>query len=170
MLCIFSHFIIYSSVLNNLKRVLSLLGISIFLSKCWYTKHRSISLDNGIMDCVGLFKILFGKQTFTFTTSLFDVVSDLINSLNFLGFYNSSMDEKLIAKKEYLYSCNLSHTINISNSCNVTVITSYEETEEIHQTWGIISIFLMFLPGIIGGSLIMAWTCINFTWLLELHT
>ena len=115
------------------------------------------------MDCVGLLKILFGKQTFTFTTSLFDVVSDLINSLNFLGFYDSSMDEKLIAKKEYLYSCNLSHTINISNSCNVTVITSYEETEEIHQTWGIISIFLMFLPGIIGGSLIMAWTCINFT-------
>ena len=116
-----------------------------------------------LMDCVGLLKVLFGKQTFTVTTSLFDVVSDLINSLNFLGFYNISMDEKSILKKEFVYSCNLSHTVNISNLCKLTVTTDYGETEEIHQTWGIISIFLMFLPGIIGGSLIMAWTCINFT-------
>ena len=115
------------------------------------------------MDCVGFLKVLFGKQTFTVITSLFDVVSDLINSLNFLGFYNISMDEKSILKKEYVYTCNLSHTVNISNSCNLTVTTGYEEREEIRQTWGIISIFLMFLPGIIGGSLIMAWTCINFT-------
>ena len=97
-----------------------------------------------IMDCVGILKVLFGKPTFTFITSLFDIVSDVINSLNFLGYYNSSMDEKLIAKKEYIYSCNLSHTINVSHLCNLTVTTSYEETEEIHQTWGIISIFLMF--------------------------
>ena len=33
-----------------------------------------------------------GKHTFAFSSSLFDVVSDVLNSLNFLGYYNNSMD------------------------------------------------------------------------------
>ena len=65
----------------------------------------------------------------TFFSSLFDVGSDLINSLDFLGYNVSSTN------------------VNVISLSSVTNTPNNTEEFEVHQRWGIFGISLIFLPG-----------------------
>ena len=65
----------------------------------------------------------------TLASSSFDIGSDLINSLDFLG---------------YNISDTITDTVFGSNTTEII-----DKSEE-HKTWGILGIFLIFLPGIIA--------------------
>ena len=86
------------------------------------------------MDFVGL-----GKHTFTFSSSLFDVVSDILNSLNFMGYYNPT-------------TSNESSWMNISQESSDVTINEYRED----KIWGIVGLIIVFLPGIFSfGPLVL---------------
>ena len=92
------------------------------------------------------------KHTLTFSSSLFDVTSDVINSLNFLGYYkNSTQISSLLGNvtKESNHSFQNSNYSIVSNS---TFQSDMIENDEVHQLWGIIGMAFIFLPGFIGGS------------------
>ena len=95
-----------------------------------------------------------GKHTFAFSSSLFDVVSDVVNSLNFLGYYNNSMDS---SNSTFAMIEPVNYTIpqNKTDVSNVTYRNVAEETSEAHKIWGIISMLLVFLPWVIGGSILL---------------
>ena len=78
------------------------------------------------MDFVGL-----TKHTFTFCSSLFDVVSDILNSLNFMGYYNPR-------------TRNESSGMNISQENSNVTMSEYRED----KIWGIVGLIIVFLPGI----------------------
>ena len=96
-----------------------------------------------------------GKHTLTFSSSLFDVVSDVINSLNFMGYYKNStqIDVRLTDETKDSNSSILYH--NHSNVCSLTFGSDVEENGAVHQIWGIVSMILVFLPGIISGFLLV---------------
>ena len=86
------------------------------------------------------------KNTFTFTSSSFDVGSDVVNALNFLGYFNAN------ATNNTIIPFNGSHNFenysrgaaNVSENMICTV--GDLRTDEI---WGVLGIIIVFLPGII---------------------
>ena len=71
-----------------------------------------------------------GKSLLGLGSTLFDVGSDLLNSLNFFG---------------YKFQSNI-----LGNGTrSIAEFTRNSESPEIHKTWGIVGIFIMFLPGMI---------------------
>ena len=59
-----------------------------------------------------------GKHTLTFSSSLFDVVSDVINSLNFLGYYKNSTEIEVLLTNETKDPNSFILYHNHSNVCN----------------------------------------------------
>ena len=104
--------------------------------------------------------VALGKYTITFSSSLFDVVSDVINSLNFLGYYKDPTEINRSLKNFTNEQENSFNNSNYSNVCNSTFEIFVENNDEVHQIWGILSMLLVFLPGIIGGSF---WVAIGFS-------
>jgi len=90
-----------------------------------------------------------GKHTLTFSSSLFDVASDVINSLNFLGY---STEFRSVLGNVTTESENTTLNCNDSIVCNPIFQISLREHDDVHQIWGIIGLALIFLPGIVGGS------------------
>lgn len=95
--------------------------------------------------------VALGKHTLAFSSSLFDVVSDVINSLNFLGYYNIQNGNITLPGNETFVSENLFLQNNNSSLYNITDTRIIEDTNNVHEIWGIISMVFVFLPGIIGG-------------------
>ena len=90
---------------------------------------------------------LFGA-TSTFGATFFDLGSDLINSLDFLG-YNVSqilLDNLL----NTFYSSKEDHNLTCIDMFNGTSRAESADNEEIHKIWGALGILIMFLPGIVS--------------------
>ena len=104
---------------------------------------------NDKMDFVAL-----GKHTLTFSSSLFDVVSDVINALNFLGYYKNTTEIDNFYGNASRTQEN--STYIDSGVCNITLEREVEENDQVHQIWGVISMVLVFLPGIVGGNCLAA--------------
>ena len=79
------------------------------------------------------------SYAFTFGSSLFDVWSDLANSLTFLGYYQSA---------------SIGNAFN-TNSSNENVVQCHElvngTTPSVHKMWGGISMSLIFIPGCLAA-------------------
>ena len=76
------------------------------------------------------FSVILGGKCVTFFTSVFDVISDFINSMEFLGYGISSHDTDIVPGQ------------------NDTEITFNDRA---HPNWAICSILTIFLPGILSG-------------------
>ena len=98
--------------------------------------------------------VALGKHTLTFSSSLFDVVSDVINSLNFLGYYKNTTDIDSFYTNRSRFLENFTYID--SGVCNNTLEREVEENDQVHQIWGILSMVLVFLPGIVGGFCLTA--------------
>ena len=86
---------------------------------------------------------LFTAST-TFGASTFDIGSDLINSLDFFGHDVST------TVSDGLLDIFLSkHNVTTDDIFNVTSTDESKATHETHAKWGMLGIFIMFLPGII---------------------
>ena len=100
---------------------------------------------------------LFSATT-TFGASIFDIGSDLINSLDFLGHgaIGTISDSLLGHNANRTISDSLLKSFYLRH--NLTTVEIFEEmsdadsreTYEVHQIWGALGIFIMFLPGIIN--------------------
>ena len=88
---------------------------------------------------------LFGA-TSTFGATSFDIGSDLINSLDFLGYNASHIILNNLLNQ--FYSSKEDHNLTCTDTFNGTTIAESAEKVEIHQIWGILGILIMFLPGI----------------------
>ena len=98
-----------------------------------------------------------GKHTLTFSSSLFDVASDVINSLNFLGYYNEITNS---SEQTLNGSIDTNHSLlyhNASYLSNILTLNEVEETNDVHQIWGVLCMLMIFLPGIIAGSFFVVW-------------
>ena len=98
------------------------------------------------MDWLGL-----GKHTLTFSSSLFDIGSDITNSLNFLGVFNPNTSTNLTSS----YFPNSTHELTNYSSkplCAISEITDCVDRDYGEDViWGIISIVILFLPGFFSG-------------------
>ena len=93
----------------------------------------------------------FGADLFsltsTFCTSVFDIGSDLINSLDFLGHNVSrTLSDCFSKSKSFDLPDNFTHV----GMLNETNKADSGEVYDVHQVWGTVGIFIMFLPGIIN--------------------
>lgn len=99
------------------------------------------------------------KKLITFASSLFDLGSDFINSLDFLGYNMSGKISSLVLDS---FSSSIGEVDNLTMpdqniTTNPSLIalldgrnnTKMDEMQEIHHFWGILGISIMFLPGII---------------------
>lgn len=101
------------------------------------------------MDWIGL-----GKHTFTFSSSLFDVVSDILNSLTFMGYYNPlTNNASSLSFNNYSFSTNQYHWINSETNCTIKTVEypTAEDGYRVDQIWGIIGFIIVMLPGIVAG-------------------
>ena len=95
-------------------------------------------------------KIQLFRHLTTFISTYSDVGSDIINSLDFLG-YNASTE---ISKTMWeSVSSVMGHEDNLDvdvyNGTDSTSIEEYKNEYEIHEIWGIMGFSVIFLPGII---------------------
>ena len=95
--------------------------------------------------CIGMFKNLF-----TFGSSLFDLGSDLINSLDFLGYNATSQVSETIAdaSEELKKLAGISY-FSDNDVLNTTNFTATDGIQAVHQIWGRMGIGCIFLPGVI---------------------
>ena len=88
--------------------------------------------------------VVFIKHFCTFGSSTFDISSDIINALNFLGYFKN----KTI--KNSLYSPD--NATNIEYRLSNDSTGNYSNTPDgFHIIWGIMSLLLIFVPGILFG-------------------
>ena len=91
----------------------------------------------------------FGADLFsitsTFCTSVFDIGSDLINSLDFLGHNVSRTISDSLSK-----SVHLPHNLTAVDMFDETSKADSREIYDVHQVWGTVGILIMLLPGIIN--------------------
>ena len=80
----------------------------------------------------------------SFCSTSFDIGSDVINSLDFLGYNISNrISGEVFGTLNYLRARTNYSSSEAHNHVDTT------EGDGVHKTWGALSIFLMFLPGII---------------------
>ena len=98
----------------------------------------------------------FGAEVFsattTFCASNFDIGSDLINSLDFLG-YNVSRTLSDSLPKSFL----LRHNLTSVRMIDETNEADSREIYDVHQIWGALGILIMFLPGLVMIPLALAY-------------
>ena len=80
------------------------------------------------------------KSSISCGSTIFDLGSDLLNSLNFLGYGLSSA-----TSKNESVEMNFSHLSILTHRDQNS--TTFSETEELHTIWGIVGLAIMFLPG-----------------------
>ena len=102
------------------------------------------------MDWIGL-----AKNTFTFSSSLFDVVSDIINSLTFMGYYNPSTNNATSPSyNNTSVSTNQSSWMNSSEINSTMTTVEYPIAKDgyrVDEIWGMVGFVIVMLPGIVGG-------------------
>ena len=96
------------------------------------------------------------SATATFASSSFDIGSDLVNSLDFLG-HNAT---KTMSESFYLRH-NLTRIIDGTSKANP------QEISNLHQIWGALGISIMFFPGIIKIPLPLVYLMHGRNWLNE---
>ena len=88
--------------------------------------------------------LALSKHTLTFCTSAFEVVSDILNSLDFMG-HDNPMDAR--TSIESITSLSF---INQSKGMNMSTEKPNDETRR-DWIWGSLSMLIVFLPGLILG-------------------
>ena len=93
------------------------------------------------------------KHIFGFTSSAFDVGSDIANSMNFLGFFNynttySSITSLALTSLTQPITSNT--TMRLSATSEMSLCATTDEREDL--IWGIFSLLIVFLPGFIFGT------------------
>ena len=90
----------------------------------------------------------FGADLFSAITTLgassFDIGSDLINALDFLGHNVSKTMSEGLSKSLYLR-----HNLTSMDGLDETSNAESQEIHDVHQIWGALGILIMFFPGII---------------------
>ena len=86
---------------------------------------------------------LFSAST-TFSASTFDIGSDLINALDFLGHNVSSTVSDGLRN---VFTSR--HNFNTKDIFNGTITAEFKPTHEAHAIWGMLGIAIMFFPGFI---------------------
>ena len=90
----------------------------------------------------------FGADLFsaitTFGASSFDIGSDLINALDFLGHNVSRSMSEGLSKSLYLR-----HNLTSIHGLDETSNAESPEIHDVHRIWGALGILIMFFPGII---------------------
>ena len=98
------------------------------------------------MDWMGL-----GKHSFTFGSTIFDIGSDIANSLNFLGVWNNDTYNNSTS----ISMANVTHPITSNLTLLSTATHGMRECATIDERqdliWGILSLVVVFLPGAFLG-------------------
>ena len=90
----------------------------------------------------------FAKHTLTLGTSTFDIGSDIINGLTFLGYYNPSpSNETSTVSNVSTPFGNQSFMANTFDTHSNVTTNKYT----VHEIWGILSLLIVILPGIVVG-------------------
>ena len=96
------------------------------------------------MECADVLMAL-AKHTIALGSSSFDMGSDLVNGLTFLEYFVPTNEN----------SSSFNSSFSIENNINKTVVISEVPSEynedRVHQIWGILSVLLIFVPGIVYG-------------------
>lgn len=100
---------------------------------------------------------LFSAAT-TFSASSFDIGSDLVNALDFLG-HNATT---IMSESFYLR-----HDLTPGDIINKTVKADAREISNLHQIWGALGISIMFLPGIMRIPIPLIYLMHGRNWLKE---
>ena len=88
------------------------------------------------------------KHTIALGSSSFDMGSDFVNALNFLGYFHSHLENETLSTVNSPYF--ISNNTNITSGMN-NALTNKKNEAKVHQTWGIMSMMLIFLPGFVYG-------------------
>ena len=88
------------------------------------------------------------SATSTFGASSFDIGSDLINSLDFLGYNISRTISDTLSNS--LYSSEEDRNSTYIDAFNGNSTAKFVQNHEEHAIWGTLGILIMFLPGIIA--------------------
>ena len=94
------------------------------------------------MDWLGL-----GKYTFTFGSTVFDIGSDITNSLNFLGVFNNDTytNTTLLPSNNQTYLNTTDSTMPLCATQKITDCADMDQRQDL--IWGILSLIIIFLPG-----------------------
>ena len=98
------------------------------------------------MDWLGL-----GKHSFTFGSTLFDIGSDIANSLNFLGVFNNDTYNEIVVRT--LTNLTDPTTTYSTTHLRATIELIHCETSDQGQNfiWGVLSFGIVLLPGALAG-------------------
>ena len=98
----------------------------------------------------------FGAEVFsattTFCASNFDIGSDSINSLDFLGYNVSRTLSDQLPKSFFLR-----HNLTPVGMFDETNEADSKEIYDVHRIWGVLGILIMFLPGFVAIPLSLAY-------------
>ena len=85
------------------------------------------------------------KYTIALGSSSFDMGSDFVNGLTLLGYFEPKNENTSAFNSSFLIENDINKTAEISE------VTSDNIEDQTHQTWGILSILLIFWPGFVYG-------------------
>ena len=89
-----------------------------------------------------------GKCLFTLSTSLVDVSSDIVQSLDFMGYkISTSIINEITGENNFSDTINNSSLV-MEHKGNITTV---EEEYRVDEIWGILGLSIIFLPGIVTG-------------------
>ena len=94
-----------------------------------------------------------GKHIFGFASSVFDVGSDIANSLSFLGVLNHNSTYNILTHHASTTATPLTpsnFTIPINATNEMILCTTTDMGEDL--IWGVLSLLIVFLPGFICGK------------------
>ena len=98
------------------------------------------------MDWFGL-----GKHIFTFGSTGFDIGSDIVNSLSFLGVFNNETYNNInsISLNNLSYHPTTHPTLPCRETNELIDCATMDQREDV--IWGVLSLLIVFLPGYIVG-------------------
>ena len=113
------------------------------------------------MDWLGL-----GKHLFNFGFTSFDIGSDIANSLNFLGVFNNDKYTNItsISFTNLTYPITSNPTMPLSVTNEMNLCPTIDQRED--YIWGMLSLGIVFLPGIIWSSSDITKAIYNRNWRL----
>ena len=107
--------------------------------------------------------INFTKNLFTFLTSLFDVGSDVVNSLAFMGYnISSKIVDTVEGTEESSSFWNVTDSMNTSENDMGNNNVEYR----VDFIWGVMSMVIVFLPGMLASIPVIAYSIRKQDWIL----
>ena len=109
------------------------------------------------MSCI----IDFTKNLVTLLTSMFDVGSDVVNSLDFMGYnISSTIVDTVTGTKETSSSGKVTNSMNSSEFNTDNTNSEYR----VDNTWGVISMVIVFMPGMLASIPMIAHSVCERNW------